>query len=474
MMRRLVRGLPLGFSILAVAIAIGAYVNANKVDTTRTQFLRTSDEAVVLPPEAAQELARTLDEVQEAKRDVESASNSASIILSFIEGGSILIGALIALAVLAFGASIQDVRSQLDQSIQEARTRLDATEERMGELVKQIQAQVEESIHNGEMRLQSSEKRMEELNAHIQNALKDTESTMQTLHNVVHEAVENAKQEAENAFRVLSLLLLAEQQVRARNRQSAIAALQEAYQIDPTNQTTNYLLGYLYTGRKQFDKAVEHLQYALDRDANFAPALAAMGLAQRRMGDAETDEMKRRKLYAQAELNITKALETDPGLIDADNESYFGTLGGLYRRQGRNEDALKAYEDAVRITPNSSYPVGNLAMLYKKLGYEDKAQATYKRAIEIAEAVLDDQPGDTWARLDLAQALLVNNQKAKALSQYRNVISRISEPAPLETALGGLEFLMDAPTPIDGIDEASKLLKDAIARLQQTPPKFEA
>ncbi|HLA43841.1 MAG TPA: tetratricopeptide repeat protein, partial [Aggregatilineales bacterium] len=160
-------------------------------------------------------------------------------------------------------------------------------------------------------------------------------------------------------------------------------------------------------------------------------------------------------------------------LIDADNESYFGTLGGLYRRQGRNEDALKAYEMAVKITPNNSYPVGNLATLYKKLDYEEKARHMYQRAIEISEAILDDHPGDTWARLDLAQAFLIVGEKDKALAQYQNVIERLNESGPLETALSGLGFLADSPHHVEGIEDAMFTLKEAIAQLQRKSRRLD-
>ncbi len=470
MNRRWIESLPLGLAILALAVSVFALWRTEDENSRRLvdpNEMRQAAEIrevdgqpqIALPPDELQGLFNNILEVQQ---QAENAANSADVVLSFIEGGSILLGALIAIAVLAFGASIQDVRTQINNSVKDAETRLQSSEQRMQELYSNIQQQTQSSIDNAEARLQSSEARMQVLNQRIEQSIQETEGAVEGLHSIVNQAVDSAKQEAEDAFRVLSLLLLAEQQVRARNRQTAIATLEEAHSIDPNNQTTNYLLGYLYVGRKDFDSAIKHLQMALDVDPNFAPALAAMGLAQRRMGDREKDDMQRRQYWASAELNLSKALSGDPSLIDADNESYFGTLGGLYRRQGRNEDALKAYESAVEVTPNNSYPVGNLAMLYKKLGHEEQAQHMYERSTEIAEAILDDQPGDTWARLDLAQALLVRGQKRRALEQYKNVIGRVSESSPLEAALSGLEFLSDVPQKIDGLEEAQKLLRAAI------------
>jgi tetratricopeptide (TPR) repeat protein len=480
--RWLIQNAPLGLAVLAIVVAITVAVVESGEETTRTIILRAEgtetaveiDGKEYVPVDPAY-LAETLDEIRDVKDQADSASDSASTILSFIEGGSILLLALASISVLVFGGSIQDVRRQLGESISTAESRFQTNEHRIEELMAHIQAQVRASIEEGQSRVHESEVRMKELTGRVEESIQETDETIKNLHSIVNEAVEGAKQDASNSFRVLSLLLLAEQQVRARNRKTAISTLMEAHHIDPNNQTTNYLLGYLYVGRKEFQTAIDHLQRALQIDPHFAPALAAMGLAQRRMGDAMRDksqEMARRKLWAEAELNLAKALDSDSSLIDADNESYFGTLGGLYRRQGRNEEAMRAYEDAVKITPNSSYPVGNLATLYKKLGHEEEAQNMYKRSIEIAEAILDDQPGDTWARLDMAQALLITGQKRKALDQYKNVIGRITEASPLEIALNGLEFLVDAPHPIDGVDEVTKMLQDAIAHLQDNPDKF--
>lgn len=472
MVKRFVDGLPLGLAIIAIVIALyTAIMNDNEARTPRFEpSQKLMDRLDGLPDddplraaiEAQVTADRTLQEVQAISERADSAANSADSILSFIEGGSILIAALLAITAIAFGSSLADVRSRLDKSIEEASTRLQASERRMEELTKNMQKQLQEGVEADHRRQEDSEKRFAELTHKIEDSLVRTESATGNLLQIVNEAIGAAKKDAESSFRVLSLLLLAEQQVRANNRETAIATLQEAIKLDPNNQTTNYLLGYLYVGRKRFEQAIEHLERALKIDPNFAPALAAMGLAQSRMANLEQEDLIRNQLRAQAEINLTKALSSDPGLIDADNESYFGTLGGIYRRQGRLDEALKVYESAVKVTPNNSYPVGNLAMLYKKLNHEEQAQSMYDRVIEIAESILDDRPGDIWARLDYAQGLLVKRQKKKALDQYLNVIERVSEPSPLETALGGLRFLEDVAVPIDGLHDAMNALQNAI------------
>ena len=71
------------------------------------------------------------------------------------------------------------------------------------------------------------------------------------------------------------------------------------------------------------------------------------------------------ELYNVAEARLLEALQLDPVLLTPDGESYYGTLGSLYRRQGRIEDALDTYRRAADVTPQRSYPFVNLAMLIK-------------------------------------------------------------------------------------------------------------
>lgn len=482
MIKRFVDGLPLGLAIIAIFVALYPQIKGDNEPRPEVIIRPELEERLLNLPlddplrvaiETQIEAERTANEAQLAVSESRKAADTADSILSFIEGGSILIGVLLALVTVAFGSSLVDVRSRLDKSlvdvrfrldksIEDASTRLQQSEQRMTDLMVEMQKRIQEGVVADQERQAQSESRFRELTHRIEEALLRTENATGGLLQIVDEAVSAAKTDAENSFRVLSILLLAEQQVRANNRETAIATLQEALKIDPNNQTTNYLLGYLYVGRKRFEQGVEHLERALRSNADFAPALAAMGLAQSRMANQEQDELMKNQLRAQAEINLTKSLSSDPGLIDADNESYFGTLGGIYRRQGRLQDAMKAYESAVKITPNNSYPVGNLAMLYKKLNHEEQAQTMYERVIEISESILDDRPGDEWARLDYAQGLLIKGDKKKALDQYRNVIERVSEATPLETALGGLRFLEDSHVPIEGLQEAVTMLENAI------------
>ncbi len=271
----------------------------------------------------------------------------------------------------------------------------------------------------------------------------------------------------EREVAVLSLQLLAEQQVRAHNNDTAIATLQRALAIDETDHATNYLLGYLYTQRKELDLAIEHLQRALDKEPDFTPAIAALGLALRRKGDGLTapdQQTERQRLWEQAEARLKEALARDPRLTDAEGESYYGTLGGLYRRQERLYAALDAYERAHQVTPHSSYPLINLASLHKRLGNDAEAERYFREVVQRALWQLDDDPRDNWTRCDLAQAYLVLGQHEAAFQHFARVLDQGAEPGMLETVRSGLTFLRESPSPIPYLDDLIARIDGALAR----------
>ena len=207
------------------------------------------------------------------------------------------------------------------------------------------------------------------------------------------------------------------------------------------------------------------MEHALEQEAGFTPAIAALGLALRRKGDTldtPDQQAERDRLWAEVESKLIEALHKDPRLTDADGESYYGTLGGLYRRQKRYHAAIDAYEQAHRVTPNSSYPIINLATLYYHQGNQERAAHHFRRGIDAAVLQLDDDPRDQWTRADYAQALLAVGDVEAALDQLQMLIDQNAPRGLLETVRSGLEFLGEAPEPVQGLDAVLNLIDSAL------------
>jgi tetratricopeptide (TPR) repeat protein len=321
--------------------------------------------------------------------------------------------------------------------------------------------QVEETrefVKRTEEQLQQRNERLDQLEKRLTDDLR-------RMVDETHREIDQVKRQGRDSFRVLSLQLLAEQQVRAHNIETAIGTLQTALALAPDDHATNYLLGYLHASRQEIDQAIEYLEHALAQEPNFTPGIAALGLALRRQGDRITDPARlaeRDQYWAQAESKLLEALSKDSKLTDADGESYYGTLGGLYRRQKRYYAALDAYERAHRVTPDSSYPVINLATIHKHQGNDTQAEHYFQEVVKQAQLQLDDDPRDAWTRCDLAEARLVLGEPEVALAELQIVIDQEPERGVLEAVRSGLQFLAEAPEPIPGLDQMIAMLDKAL------------
>ncbi len=421
----LVHWLPLALAIVALPLAASAYYMA----ITRSETIIYEQGA--LDSEASADIA------VRALAEAEQATGTADTILSLLEGGSVLITLIVGSVAVVFTLNLRDLRDDLELQANANQEKVDTT-----------------------LRLRESE--LAQLTQQVREQSNESRKQIETLTTLINQQLELARSQAEKSFRVLTLQMLAEQQVRAHNYDTAISQLREAYELEETNQSTTYLLGYLYIIKRQFEEALFYLRRTLSNDTDFAPALAALGLALRRLGDQQDDHVHRNRLWAEAEVNLTKALELEPGMLDADGESYFGTLGGLYRRQHRHDDAALAYDRAVKVTPNSSYPIGNLAVLYTYLGRQEEALALFGRVEHIVRGMIEDNPGDYWARFDLAQSLLIQGKTKEAFANYQEIIDRQTPASAYRSALSTLEFLAQSPHQIEGMNEVLRLLRDVI------------
>lgn len=418
--------LPLALSIVSLPLAMtGFYLGITQNDTV------IYEQGAIDSEEATDIAARALQES-------EDANNTADTVLGLLEGGSVLLTFIVGAVAVVFTLNLRDLREDLERQA-------DANQEKV------------------ESTLALRESQLDKLTVQITQQADESRQQIDALTTIINDQLSLAREQAERSFQVLSLQMLAEQQVRSRNYDTAIEMLRRAHALEETNQSTNYLLGYLYIAKRNFEDALYYLRLVLEGDPNFAPALAALGLALRRIGTSEDDHIVRNRRWAEAEVNLTKALEMDPAMLDADGESYFGTLGGLYRRQKRYDDAAEAYRRAVEITPKSSYPIGNLAVLYMYLGRQTEAAELFARVETIVRGLIEDNPGDYWARFDLAQSLLMQGKTQAALDEYNNIIERKPPASAYGSAGSTLEFLTQSPNHIEGLDEVLNLLRDMSA-----------
>jgi tetratricopeptide (TPR) repeat protein len=217
---------------------------------------------------------------------------------------------------------------------------------------------------------------------------------------------EQLERSTSNATLALSFLPLGESQYKSGDFTGAIDIYQRALKLDPMNPIINYRLGYAYTQSGKLEEAERYLQAALTIEADFAPALATLGYVYRRRGEKMEEGIERITILNLAEKNLVRALELSPKLVDADGESWWGSLGGLYRRRGETDLAIYAYTQASEVTPNSSYAYSNLALLYMQKNDRAKMIDTYKKVEKLAADEVMAEVNNYWAYTDLVTSRL--------------------------------------------------------------------
>lgn len=132
--------------------------------------------------------------------------------------------------------------------------------------------------------------------------------------------------------------------------------------------------------------------------------------------------------YDEAERELRRALEIEP------TRAVLNNLGSLYQYMGRDEEAIRFLERARAAGPETHILLLNLGDSYRRLGRARDAQAAYRRAREIAEAILRSNPRDAAARafvayfaLRLGDRPMAERELAQALSlggETRTVVRR--------------------------------------------------
>jgi len=264
-----------------------------------------------------------------------------------------------------------------------------------------------------------------------------------------------------NTTRAASLLQIGVQQMLAHSHDAAQQTFEEAHKLDPSNRAVNYYLGELYTQKRDLERAIELLSASGDE---FPPSEAALGYALRLKAEREQKPERRNQLYAQAEQHLLNALSRDPQVRDINGASFYGALGGLYRRQGRLEDAVRAYEAASHVTPHSSYPLNNLAMLHLTQGKLNEAEQAFRRSARIAARAVDGDPFDHWARFDLLTAHVALGEYDKAAEQVELLYESPPNVGALELLLSGLEAVQRSPRGTAHSAQIIERVKTLIAR----------
>lgn len=169
----------------------------------------------------------------------------------------------------------------------------------------------------------------------------------------------------------------------------AITELSTAASLDPRLTEAHNLLGVAYDKKGFSDRARDSYERAVKTEPEDAQTLNNLGFSLYQSGNyrAAVDRLKRAAKLAPTDDRILNNLGLALCRLGKFEEAYkhFARAAGPYtgnlntarmlERFGREEDAIKYYEAARQIDPNSTLALRRLSDLYKRIGRIEQSQA---------------------------------------------------------------------------------------------------
>lgn len=169
----------------------------------------------------------------------------------------------------------------------------------------------------------------------------------------------------------------------------AISELSTAVSLDPKLTEAHNLLGVAYDKKGLADRAKDSYERAVKVEPEDAQTLNNLGFSLYQNGNyrAAVDRLKRAVKLAPTDERFLNNLGLALCRLGKFQDAYkhFARAAGAFtgnintarmlERFGRDDDAIKYYEDARRIDPTSTFALRRLADLYKRTGRPEQAQA---------------------------------------------------------------------------------------------------
>lgn len=202
------------------------------------------------------------------------------------------------------------------------------------------------------------------------------------------------------AHAILSLVYFLQNKDDLANQEYEVA-LNNASLLNPEGVEIYKALGLLYIRQKKFDLALRTYKKVLELSKDDAEAHFYLADIYFELGDKIKTEQELEKAlnlksdYAQAlnflgyfysgenknldraQVLVNKALEMDPN-----NGAYIDSLGWVYFKQGKTEEALKLLLKAAALIDDPEV-YAHLGEVYQKLGDKEKAQISFDKSTKL-------------------------------------------------------------------------------------------
>ena len=165
--------------------------------------------------------------------------------------------------------------------------------------------------------------------------------------------------------------------------------------------------GVTFYNQKQFSKAIQAYQKAIELDSTYVEAYNNLGIVYQAVGDTKS-----------AIGAYQKSTEINPRY-----EKGYNNVGLLFLLEGRHEEALEVFRKTLAINPNHIESHINLGILFKQKGQWENAIESYQKALTI-----DPHHRETHYNMALLYEQLENWELA--ISHYQQFIQLASKSYP--------------------------------------------
>ncbi|HLJ94023.1 MAG TPA: tetratricopeptide repeat protein [Gemmataceae bacterium] len=233
---------------------------------------------------------------------------------------------------------------------------------------------------------------------------------------------------------------------QAGHLQEAAPIYRQILQADPKNAHVYYLLGAACQALGRVDEAVVQLEHSLRLRPGFPEVHNHLGVVRAQQGRFDLavasfqEALRLKPNYGEAHANLAKAIQelermqriaavsfsTSPRSAEEWNNQ-----GVSFVSQGRVEEALSSFREAIRLRPDLAEGHSNLGKLLARQGRLDEAIAALRRAIELRPELFD-------AHFSLGNALREKGLLEEAATCYQEAVRLAPNDFGAQSNLGGV------------------------------------
>lgn len=244
---------------------------------------------------------------------------------------------------------------------------------------------------------------------------------------------------------------------RAGDFDGALRLFKGAAEIAPDDPDPHYNIGRVYQRKKEEAKAEEAFQKVIKLEPQYQPAYLELG-----------DLYQRQTRFQEALQVFIAAAQIDPNTPGGRNaQAKIPFLQGILLAQGgRTEEALKAFQQALRISPDPAPIYFNIAQVYLRSGDFENAEAALNRTLEV-------DPKNQGAFLNLGILYERQGKLEEALRAYENARDvQPASPEGVNAAVSAHTVRGKSAIETENLDEALTEFKQAVALQPKNPANY--